>query len=142
MTDILDEARKMLEGLPDGPWSAGVLGRTLHMVWAKDGYIVADCATHHAKHRENVARDFIIWSRTGVPALIERVAALEAENKRLRDAARDVIDVATDTYTARNGRRVSIQADDGEKCWIIHSDQIELLRGAIEVLAKGGSDAE
>lgn len=127
MTGILDEARKMLEGVPEGPWSAGVLGRTLHMVWAKDGYIVADCATHHAKHRENVARDFIIWSRTGVTALIERVAALERDVGILLANIRCLEEACGETL-------------DGEDAEMVR--EIEREHDARAILAKGGSDAE
>lgn len=50
---------------------------------------------------------------------------------KLREAAADLIATATDTYKARNGRTMGIEADDGEKCWIVHSDQIEALRLAL-----------
>ncbi len=52
----------------------------------------------------------------------------------MREAAQAILDRASDTYTARNGRKVGIQADDGEKCWIVHSDDIEDLRRAIAAL--------
>lgn len=57
------------------------------------------------------------------------LAALRAEVGRLREAlvkSRDALVRVTDerstSYQARNGRWVSIQGDDGERCDIIHSD--------------------
>jgi len=41
--------------------------------------------------------------------------------KGVVEAAQAIIDNMTSTYTARNGRNVGIQGDDGEKCFIIHS---------------------
>jgi hypothetical protein len=49
----------------------------------------------------------------------------------VRQAAQAVLDRMSDTFTARNGRKVSIEGDDGEKCWIVHSDDIEDLRRAL-----------
>lgn len=49
--------------------------------------------------------------------------------------ARDVISQAVDHYTARNGRRMSIEGDDGEKCWIVPFDALEGLRGSLERLS-------
>lgn len=57
------------------------------------------------------------------------IAALEAEVVRLRgvivesvDALTRVTEERSTQYQAKNGRWVSIQADDGERCDIIHSD--------------------
>jgi hypothetical protein len=36
------------------------------------------------------------------------------------------------TYRARNGREIGIQADDGEKCYIVHSDLIFALETALK----------
>lgn len=52
----------------------------------------------------------------------------------LVEAARDLIARKSDTYTARNGRKMGIQADDGEKCFIIHSDAVFFLESAIAKL--------
>ena len=97
MNDITDEAEKMLEGLPDGPW--------LYRPEAYDdwgwvrlppredgpGWVVALVSCSRFTEDELGAHrwagtdpcrelgEFIAWSRTGVPALI-------AENKRLREA--------------------------------------------------------
>ncbi|MCI2023636.1 MAG: hypothetical protein LKJ63_03415 [Acetobacter fabarum] len=58
-----------------------------------------------------------------------QIAALEAEVVRLRgvivesvDALTRVTEERSTRYQAKNGRWVSIQADDGERCDIIHSD--------------------
>jgi len=59
------------------------------------------------------------------------------ETERLRKAAQALLDGLTSTYTARNGREVGIQGDDGEKCYIVHSDLVFDLRAALS-LAKGG----
>jgi hypothetical protein len=50
---------------------------------------------------------------------------------RLIKTAQNVITRKFCTYKARNGRDVGIEADDGEKCWIVHSDEISLLEGAL-----------
>ncbi len=64
------------------------------------------------------------------------IEALRAENARLRGAALEVISAGFDHYTARNGRRCSIEGGDGEKCWIVPFDQFEALRAALEGGAK------
>jgi len=52
----------------------------------------------------------------------------------LREAGQSVIDRMFSTYKARNGREVGIEGDDGEKCWIVHGDDIEGLRTALSKL--------
>jgi len=54
---------------------------------------------------------------------------------RLIEAARDLVDGASRTYKARNGRTMSIEADDGEACDIVHSDLTFGLRSALEALS-------
>lgn len=69
---------------------------------------------------------------------------------RLRDAAKELLDGAVRTYKARNGREMSIEAEDGEACEIVHSDLIHGLRQALSLFgqstapttATGGSDAD
>lgn len=56
------------------------------------------------------------------------VGGLEGVGEGLVKVAQAVIDGMSPTYTARNGRQVGIEATDGEKCWIVHSDDIEELR--------------
>lgn len=60
------------------------------------------------------------------------ITSLVASNAEMREAIDDVLGSMSSTYKARNGRTMSIEADDGEKCWIVHSDQIEALRRARE----------
>lgn len=62
---------------------------------------------------------------------MQRAEAAEASLARKDEAMRGVLDRMTDSYKAKNGRDVGIQADDGEKCWIVHSDDIENLRAAL-----------
>lgn len=56
----------------------------------------------------------------------------EALQRRLMETAQELIDRMSSTYTARNGREVGIQGDDGEKCYIVHSDQIHALETALQ----------
>lgn len=63
--------------------------------------------------------------------------ATEAQRDKLWDALEALISAANavedhkaSTYRTRNGRDVGIEADDGEKCFIIHSDYIDALRDA------------
>jgi hypothetical protein len=46
-------------------------------------------------------------------------------------AARDLLAGMSSTFKARNGREVGIEADDGEKCWIVHSDLITALEATL-----------
>jgi hypothetical protein len=46
-------------------------------------------------------------------------------------AARDLLAGKCSTYKARNGREMGIEGDDGEKCWIVHSDLIAALETAL-----------
>jgi hypothetical protein len=51
--------------------------------------------------------------------------------RTLHAAAREIIQMRFDTYRAGNNRQVGIQGDDGEKCWIVHSDQMTALEAAL-----------
>ena len=66
-------------------------------------------------------------------------AALIAAAPELLEAARVIIAQMSDTYKARNGKQMSIEADDGEKCWIVHSDDIVTLEAAIAKAVKPAS---
>lgn len=55
----------------------------------------------------------------------------------LTEAAQDVLRVMTSTYRAHNGREMGIEADDGEKCYIVHSDQIFALERALMEIPVG-----
>jgi hypothetical protein len=59
------------------------------------------------------------------------------ETERMRKAAQALLDGLTSTYTARNGREVGIQGDDGEKCYIVHSDLVFDLRAALSAPDEG-----
>ena len=68
----------------------------------------------------------------------ERKAA--AQMAGLVEAGQSIIDRMSGTFRARNGRKVGIEGDDGEKCWIVHSDDIETLRQALTNLGQGGEE--
>jgi hypothetical protein len=57
--------------------------------------------------------------------------------QNLTEAAQDVLRAMTSSYRARNGREVGIEADDGEKCYIVHSDQICALERALTEIQLG-----
>lgn len=54
--------------------------------------------------------------------------------ERVVAAARAVHEARTDTYRAGNNRQVGIQGDDGEKCFIVHSDQMFELEQSLSEL--------
>ena len=60
---------------------------------------------------------------------LERVNAIRT---RIHLAAKDVIDAKFSTYRARNGRDVGVEDEGGEKCWIVPSDLMSILEGALE----------
>lgn len=63
-------------------------------------------------------------------------AALIAAVPGLVEAAEAVIKRMTSTFKARSGRDVGIEADDGEKCWIVHSDEITALEAALASIGR------
>lgn len=67
------------------------------------------------------------------PACFDDLARehLKSTVDELLVAGQGILDRMFSTYKAGNGRDVGIEADDGEKCWIVHSDDIEALRAAI-----------
>jgi hypothetical protein len=64
------------------------------------------------------------------PILSSQKSAV-GEAARLREAGQGILDRMFSTFTARNGRQVGVQGDDGEKCWIVHSDDITALEDAL-----------
>lgn len=83
-----------------------------------------------------------VGSEEAADAILARLAASHAgDRERLEEAARDVVSQQTDFYTARNGRRVSIQGDDGERCVIVPYEAIYRLEHAL-VPAAGQDDTE
>lgn len=64
-------------------------------------------------------------------ASLSQTPATPMVQEGLREAATALIENLSSTYTARNGREVGIQGDDGEKCYIIHSDFVFDLRRAL-----------
>ena len=64
-------------------------------------------------------------------AAIEGQSYWQARAERVEGAAQAVIDRMSSTYKARNGREVGIQGEDGEKCYIVHSDEIHALEAVL-----------
>lgn len=65
-------------------------------------------------------------------------ARLLAGSPLLMEAAVEILNNMSSTFIAKNGRQVGIQADDGEKVWLVHSDLIFALQSAVE---KAGATA-
>lgn len=63
-----------------------------------------------------------------------KITQLAAALQKARDALISVTEGRTEQYQARNGRWMSIQAEDGERCDIIHSDISTECEGALEVV--------
>lgn len=94
MTDIIsDEAlaaiKAGLEWLPSGGWAIAPHGQNTDAVFGGNGEIIAQCAARHCNRRyeatiEHIAR----MDPQTVAAIIARLEAAEAENKRLREALR------------------------------------------------------
>lgn len=56
------------------------------------------------------------------------------------EAARRVISEKFSQIKARNNRMVGVQADDGEKCFVVHSDAIFELENALAAYDKRRAD--
>jgi hypothetical protein len=69
--------------------------------------------------------EFIVDACNAAPALILALA-------NLLKTAEAVQRMKFDRYKKRNGHKAGIEADDGEKCWIVHSDLISALECASE----------
>jgi len=59
-------------------------------------------------------------------------AQVRAAFEALIAAAENVEMFRETSYVAKNGRRISIQADDGERVDLVHSDQTETLKAATD----------
>lgn len=82
----------------------------------------------YKKDRKGSALEASILS-IGTPIADAQIAAREVEIVQLRDvlvkaadALMRVTEERSTSYQAKNGKWVSIQGDDGERCDIIHSD--------------------
>ena len=80
-------------------------------------------------------RENTVYDSDGDPirliANAERMMAGADAIDALLCAARSLVSQAFDLYTARNGKRMSIEGDDGEKCWIVPFDAFEELRSMV-----------
>jgi hypothetical protein len=63
---------------------------------------------------------------------VERFCNAPTGFEKLLKAAEAIKQMKFDRYKKRNGHETGIEADDGEKCWIVHSDQISALEFAIK----------
>lgn len=91
---------------------------------------VANAGTHHEFPREPVGTNLLTAAQAQA-MMLHLMEGLPAGDDALLAAAQGVIDNKFSTYKARNGREVGIQADDGEMCWIVHSDDIYALEAAL-----------
>jgi len=71
-------------------------------------------------------------TNTSLDAALNELERVVAMWRRVSLAAKDLIEAKTATYRARNGRDVGIEDESGEKMWIVPSDLMSLLEGAIE----------
>ncbi len=84
------------------------------------------------KQRQHIEGDgSAAYATVTGPQALRAIEAALSEAERMREAGQAVIAQAFDHYTARNGRRIGIEGDDGEKCWIVPFDAFESLRAAI-----------
>ncbi|MFT8945972.1 MAG: hypothetical protein ABF876_05245 [Acetobacter aceti] len=63
-----------------------------------------------------------------------QIARLTGALQKARDALVSVTEGRSEQYQARNGRWMSIQGEDGERCDIIHSDITTECEGALKVV--------
>jgi hypothetical protein len=81
MTDLVSRARAALEGTTEGPWFVDVVDATYLIISVND-YTVAEVLSNDVDRDANAR--FIAAARSLVPEMVNRIAALEAENARLR----------------------------------------------------------
>lgn len=78
------------------------------------------------------------WFANAMMAMHDHMQAERDEPAQVtvREAIRSIIGNLSSSYTARNGRKISIEGDDGEKCWILDNDGYE----ALCAIAGGGDE--
>lgn len=138
---------ELIDAATPGPWETGCLCDPestcrCRYIYGNDGRMGAVASVHlnvdehddNPTEPEAIANQRLIALAPSLAraALAERARAeaAEAERERLREAVQAVLDGAVMTYRARNGQEVSIEADDGEACLIVHSDLMHDLRCA------------
>lgn len=72
--------------------------------------------------------------------MLLKAEAVISDLTRLLQAAKEVIECASDTYKKRNGHRGSFEDDSGEKCWIVPFDAFEGLRSAVAAASEGSAE--
>ena len=72
----------------------------------------------------------------GVIDLNAELGKVRADVAVLREAAQDLLNQKFGTF-GKGKRQRGIQGNDGEKCWIVHSDQILALEGALTSTTSG-----
>ena len=86
--------------------------------------------------QEKQRRDASYMIETITAQLAASEAARVADEARvgggLEAAAKELLEQLMGSYKAKNGKRVELHADDGEKCWIIHSDFTFALEAALK----------
>lgn len=128
MTDLAQQIKALAEKATEGPWNVDGPPNN-QIIWASPEVRVCFMAHSDGKDEERdiATAALIVILRNNLPQIL--TALSEAE--RMREAGQAVIAQAFDHYTARNGRRIGIEGDDGEKCWIVPFDAFESLRAAI-----------
>jgi hypothetical protein len=84
--DITTEARRLAEAATPGPWGVAGPADTSsgnYEVFTDNGGLVAEVNVEKEPNGGEPNARLIAWCRTGVPALLERIASLEATNAKL-----------------------------------------------------------
>lgn len=112
-----------------GHWSS-VVGNSVHLI-GEDGRFLGQIAIMCQDDRLREKDVQTVICEKICSALNADLCASGQQVRALMDAARELIDGAATTYRARNGRQISIEADDGERCYIVHSDLMHALEAAL-----------
>ncbi|OAE39683.1 hypothetical protein [Brucella intermedia] len=95
--------------------------KTWSMYGGKYGFLMLD--RFSSEEEAKAEAEQIVISLDAEPSAARTLA--------LEEAARNLIAVRYDTYTARNGKLCSIEGDDGEKAWIVPFDAMAELESAL-----------
>ncbi len=129
---ILEEEVQSLDDTPPSIQSQA----NIRLIDAARILIRAALSTSHSDPAPSLVDQLERMANIAEDRLVE-IAALRAENERLRGAANDVVQSASNHYKKRNGHLASFQDDSGEMCWIVPFDPFEGLRAALSEAQEG-----